>query len=102
MRPRLPRLGFETIVPKVRDRADQPSGKSEPIDATMLTDPVPNLHVVGMGILGESGGFGLFGCEEALLLVGHRKEPVWAKNSIILKIETAGFQQTCLNCAGQR
>src|SRR5258708_35176320 len=35
--------------------------QSEPVDATVLADPVPNLHVTGMGILGESGGFSLFG-----------------------------------------
>ena len=41
----------------------------------MLANPVPNLHVLGMSILGESSGFGLFGSEEALLLLGDLEEP---------------------------
>jgi len=47
----------------------------EPVDAAVLADPVPNLHVIGMGILGESSAFGLFGGEESLLLLGDLKEP---------------------------
>ena len=41
----------------------------------VLADLVPNLHVIGMSILSESGGFGLFGGEETLLLLGNLEEP---------------------------
>ena len=49
--------------------------QSESVDAAVLTDPVPNLHVVGMGILGESSRLGLLRGEEALLLLGDLEEP---------------------------
>jgi hypothetical protein len=41
----------------------------------VLADPVAGLHVIGMGILSESAGFGLFGSEEALLLLDDLEEP---------------------------
>ena len=47
----------------------------EPVDATVLADPVPNLHVIGMSFLRKSGGFGLFSSEEALRLFGDLDEP---------------------------
>jgi len=49
--------------------------QSKSIDATVFTDPVPNLHMVGVGIFGESGALGLFRGEETLLLLGDLKEP---------------------------
>ena len=49
--------------------------QSESIDPAMLTDPVSNLDVVGMGIFGKSSRLGLLRCEEALLLLGDLEEP---------------------------
>ena len=45
------------------------------VDAAVFPDPVPGLHVVGMGIFGESGRLGLLRSEEALLLLGEIEEP---------------------------
>jgi hypothetical protein len=47
----------------------------KPVDAAVLADPVSDLHVIRMGILGESSGLGLLRGEEALLLLGDLKEP---------------------------
>ena len=47
----------------------------EPVDAAVLTDPVPDLHMIRMRVLGESGRFGLLRGEEALLLLGELEEP---------------------------
>jgi hypothetical protein len=44
--------------------------QGEPVNPTILANPVPDLHVVGMGILSEAGGFGLLRREEALLGLG--------------------------------
>jgi len=41
----------------------------------VLTDPVPDLDVVRMGVFGESASLGLLRGEEALLLLGDLKEP---------------------------
>src|SRR5260370_28419811 len=49
--------------------------ESEPVDAAVFADPVPDLHMIGVCILGESSGFGLLGGEEALLLLGELEEP---------------------------
>jgi hypothetical protein len=49
--------------------------QGESVDAAVLADPVPDPHVIGMSILSESGGFCLFGSEEALLPPGDLEEP---------------------------
>ena len=49
--------------------------QSEPVDATVLADPVSDLDVVRMSVFGESGCLGLLRGEEALLLLGDLKEP---------------------------
>ena len=49
--------------------------QSEPVDTAVLADPVPDLHMVGMGVLGEPGSLGLLRGEEALLLLGDLEEP---------------------------
>ena len=47
----------------------------EPVDAAVLTNPVPDLDMIRMGVFGESGRLGLLGGEEALLLLGDLEEP---------------------------
>ena len=47
----------------------------ETVDTTVFADPIPDLHVVGMGVFGESGRLGLLRGEEALLLLGELEEP---------------------------
>ena len=42
----------------------------EPINSSVLTDPVPCLNMVGMSVLCEPRGLCLLGCEEALLCLG--------------------------------
>lgn len=49
--------------------------QSEPVDATVLADPVPYLHMIGVGVLGESGRLGLLRGEKSLLLLGELEEP---------------------------
>jgi hypothetical protein len=49
--------------------------QGEPVNTAVLTDPVPDLDVVRMGVFGKSGSFGLLRGEEALLLLGDLKEP---------------------------
>src|ERR1039457_299226 len=44
--------------------------QGEPVNPTILANPVPDLQVVGMGVLSEAGGFGLLRREEALLGLG--------------------------------
>jgi hypothetical protein len=46
----------------------------EPVDAAVLPNPVHSLHMVGMRAFGESGRLGLFGGEEALLLLSDLEE----------------------------
>src|ERR1017187_9484046 len=41
--------------------------QGEPVNPTILANPIPDLHVVGMGVLSEAGGFRLLRREEALL-----------------------------------
>jgi hypothetical protein len=41
----------------------------------MFADPVPSMHMIGMGVLCESGHLGLLRSEEALLLLGEIEEP---------------------------
>ena len=52
------------------------SGKQrETIDSPMFADPVPSMHMIGMGVLCESSSLGLLRREEALLLFGEVEEP---------------------------
>jgi hypothetical protein len=44
--------------------------QGESVDTAVLPDPVPDLHMIGMGVLCESSGLGLLRGEEALLLLG--------------------------------
>ena len=48
--------------------------QGEPVDTAVLTDPVPDLDVVRMGVFGKSASLGLLRGEEALLLLGDLKE----------------------------
>ena len=45
------------------------------VNAAVFADPVPGLHMVGMRILSEAGGFGLLCRKQALLLLGYVEEP---------------------------
>ena len=47
--------------------------QSEPVNAPVLADPVPDLHMIGVGVLGESGCLGLLRGEEALLCSANSK-----------------------------
>ena len=47
--------------------------QGEPVDAAVLTDPVPDLHMIRMRVLGEASRFSLFRGEEALLLLGESR-----------------------------
>jgi hypothetical protein len=47
----------------------------EPVDAAMLTNPVPSLNVVGVRVFGESCCLGLLRGEVALLLFGKIEQP---------------------------
>jgi hypothetical protein len=49
--------------------------QSESINTTMLTDPVSDLNMVSMRVLGEPGSLGLLRGEEALLLLGYLEKP---------------------------
>ena len=46
----------------------------EPVDSTVLSNPVSRVHVVRMYLFGEPGPDGLFGCEKALLRLGYFEE----------------------------
>jgi hypothetical protein len=48
----------------------------ETIDAAMFPDPISCLHMIGMGILSESGSFGLLRREEPLLMLSNIEEPL--------------------------
>ena len=48
----------------------------EPINSTVLANPVSGVHVIGVRLLGEPRPNGLFGGEEALLGLGDIMEPV--------------------------
>ena len=49
--------------------------QSKPVNAAVLANPVPYLHVIGVRVLGKSGRLGLLGGEEALLLLSKLEEP---------------------------
>jgi len=49
--------------------------QSEPVNAAVLTNPVPHLHVIGVCVFGKSGRLGLLGGEEALLLLSEFEKP---------------------------
>jgi hypothetical protein len=42
----------------------------------MLANPIPGLHMIRMGVFGESGRLGLLRGEEALLLPSEFKQPI--------------------------
>lgn len=72
--------------------------QGEPVDSPMFADPVPDLHMLGMGVLSEAGGFRLLGGEEALLDLGDLEEPplciaVMSRHNTILQLKI-GFMQT--------
>jgi hypothetical protein len=50
-------------------------GKGESVDAAVLSNPIPGLYMVWMGILGESSGFCLLRREEPLLLLSYIEQP---------------------------
>jgi len=49
--------------------------QSEPVDTTVLADPVPYLHVIGMCVFRKPGRLGLLRGEEALLRLRELEEP---------------------------
>jgi hypothetical protein len=49
--------------------------QGEPVDAAVLADPVADLHMIRMGVLGKSSSLGLLRSEEPLLLLSDLKEP---------------------------
>jgi hypothetical protein len=55
--------------PKDKIGSVSPREEREPVDSTVLPDPVPNLNVIRMSIFGESRRFRLLGREETLLLL---------------------------------
>src|SRR5713226_4638382 len=48
----------------------------EAIDSTVVSNPIPHLDVVGVGVLRESDSFGLLRCEEALLAFRDLVQPL--------------------------
>ena len=48
--------------------------QGQPVYPPMFPDPVPDLHVVRMGVLGEAGSLRLLRREEALLGLGNLEE----------------------------
>ena len=49
--------------------------KGEPVDPTMFANPVSDLHMIGMSVLGETGSLRLLRGEEALLAFSDLEEP---------------------------
>ena len=47
----------------------------DPVNAAVLADPIPDLHVIRVCVFGESCRLGLLRGEEALLLLGDLEEP---------------------------
>src|SRR6266436_1497786 len=75
-------------IPKHQIRALRRRKICQPINTTMLPDPVSDFHVVGMGLFGESCPCGLLGGEEPLLRLRHFVESscgffVWSRHSTI-------------------
>src|SRR5260370_4167116 len=75
-------------IPKHQIRALRRGKIGQPINTTMLPDPVSDFHVVGMGLFRESCSRGLLGREEPLLTLGYFVEPscgffVWSLHSTI-------------------
>ncbi|MGA3128974.1 MAG: hypothetical protein ABSD13_19955, partial [Candidatus Korobacteraceae bacterium] len=44
------------------------------VDTPVLADPVPDLHMIGVRVFGESGRLSLLGSEETLLLLSKLEE----------------------------
>src|ERR1700737_404568 len=75
-------------IPKRQIRALRRGKIGQPINTTMLPDPVSDFHVVGMGLFGESCSRGLLGGEEPLLRLRCFVEPscgffVWSGHGTI-------------------
>src|SRR5258708_26523761 len=75
-------------IPKHQIRALWCGKIGQPINTTMLPDPVSDFHVVGMGLFSESSSRGLLGGEEPLLRLRYFVEPscgffVWSRHSTI-------------------
>ncbi len=75
-------------IPKHQIRALRRGKIGQPINTTMLPDPVSDFHVVGMSFFGESCSRGLLGGEEPLLRLCYFIEPscgflVWSRHSTI-------------------
>src|SRR5260370_32259379 len=75
-------------IPKHQIRALRRGKIGQPINTTMLPDPVSDFHVVGMGLFRESCSRGLLGGEEPLLRLSYFVEPscgffVWSRHSTI-------------------
>jgi hypothetical protein len=62
--------------PKHQVRALTSRKAGQPIDFSMLTNPVSRLNVVRVSILREPGSFSLFGREETLLAFRYLVEPL--------------------------
>jgi hypothetical protein len=61
--------------PKHKVRPISRRKQSEAVDPPVLTDPVPGLHMIGIGVFGESGRPRLLGGEETLLPFSELEEP---------------------------
>jgi hypothetical protein len=62
-------------IPKRQIRALRRGKIGQPINTTMLPDPVSDFHVVGMGLFAEPCSRGLLGGEEPLLRLRYFVEP---------------------------
>ena len=71
--PRFPRSGSVTTEPKGRGRAGRSPETGRAGNTAVLPDPFPHLHVIGMGVLGESSDLSLLRSEKALLLSANSK-----------------------------
>jgi hypothetical protein len=66
-------LGPEIPEHQIRTLRSRKIG--EAVDSAVLTNPVSDVHVVGVRLLGEPRSSGLLGGEEALLGLGYFVEP---------------------------
>jgi hypothetical protein len=75
-------------IPKRQIRALRRGKIGQPINTTMLPDPVSDFHVVSMGFFAEPCSRGLLGGEESLLGLRYFVEPscgffVWSRHNTI-------------------
>src|SRR5258708_5256553 len=73
---------FDFLAPVPRPECPQDEVRSirrriqgKRIDAAMLADPVPDLHMIRVCVFGESSRLGLLGGEETLLLLSEFEKP---------------------------